>query len=50
MPIWEYIAVDNLDAADRWVAKLLDAFEAIAWMPGMGNPNRGPSASCGWLS
>ncbi len=24
--IWEYIAIDNLDAADRWIGKLFDAF------------------------
>lgn len=31
--IWDYIAEDNIDAADRWVSKLFDAFEAIgdAW-------------------
>jgi len=27
--IWEYIAADNLDAADRWIGKLFDAFEAL---------------------
>lgn len=25
--IWEFIALDDVDAADRWVRKLLDAFE-----------------------
>jgi plasmid stabilization system protein ParE len=25
--IWEYIAADNLAAADRWIGKLFDAFE-----------------------
>lgn len=35
--IWEYIAADNLDAADRWIGKLYDAFEALAQMPGMGH-------------
>lgn len=35
--IWEYIAADNLDAADRWIAKLFDAFEALGRMPGMGH-------------
>ena len=38
--IWEYIAVDNVDAADRWMAKLFDAFEAIARTPGMGHVRR----------
>jgi plasmid stabilization system protein ParE len=28
--IWEYIAHDNINAADRWTGKLFDAFEAIA--------------------
>ena len=32
--IWEYIAADNVDAADRWIAKLFDAFEALALNPG----------------
>ena len=35
--IWEYIAEDNLDAADRWIAKLFDAFEALARTPGIGH-------------
>jgi plasmid stabilization system protein ParE len=35
--IWEYIATDNADAADRWIAKLLDAFEDIARRPGIGH-------------
>ncbi len=35
--IWEYIAEDNIDAADRWAARLFDAFEALAAMPGMGH-------------
>jgi antitoxin ParD1/3/4/toxin ParE1/3/4 len=35
--IWEYIALDNIGAADRWVAKLFDAFEALAQNPGMGH-------------
>lgn len=35
--IWEYIARDNLDAADRWIGKLFDAFEALAQTPGMGH-------------
>jgi plasmid stabilization system protein ParE len=35
--IWEYIAHDNIDAADRWVAKLLDAFDALARTPRMGH-------------
>jgi plasmid stabilization system protein ParE len=35
--IWEYIAADNIDAADRWIAKLFDAFEALGQMPGIGH-------------
>src|ERR1700678_4345271 len=35
--IWEYIAQDNIDAADRWIEKLFDAFEAIARTPGIGH-------------
>ena len=33
--IWEYIAADNIDAADRWVGKRFDACEALARTPGM---------------
>jgi plasmid stabilization system protein ParE len=35
--IWEYIAEDSIDAADRWIDKLFDAFEALARCPGMGH-------------
>jgi plasmid stabilization system protein ParE len=35
--IWEYIALDNLRAADRWIGKLFDAFDALAQNPGMGH-------------
>lgn len=35
--VWEYIARDNVDAADRWTAKLFDAFESLARTPGMGH-------------
>lgn len=35
--IWEYIASDDLDAADRWIGKLYDAFEALGQTPGMGH-------------
>ncbi|MGD0871162.1 MAG: type II toxin-antitoxin system RelE/ParE family toxin [Bryobacteraceae bacterium] len=35
--IWEYIAADNIDAADRWIVKLFDAFEALGSAPGMGH-------------
>jgi plasmid stabilization system protein ParE len=35
--IWEYIAHDNIEAADRWIAKLFDAFEILARTPGAGH-------------
>jgi antitoxin ParD1/3/4 len=35
--IWEYIASDSIDAADRWIGKLFDVFEALANTPGMGH-------------
>ena len=35
--IWEYIALDNIRAADRWIEKLFDAFDALARSPGIGH-------------
>lgn len=35
--VWEYIAENNPDAADRWIAKLFTTFEMLAKMPGMGH-------------
>ena len=35
--LWNYIAEDSVDAADRMAAKLLDSFEALARHPGMGH-------------
>jgi plasmid stabilization system protein ParE len=35
--IWEYIAADNIEGADRWIEKLFDAFEALGRTPGMGH-------------
>jgi plasmid stabilization system protein ParE len=35
--IWDYIAEDNIDAADRWIGKLFEAFERLAGNPGMGH-------------
>jgi plasmid stabilization system protein ParE len=35
--VWEYITQDSLDAADRWIGKLFDAFEAIGRAPGIGH-------------
>jgi plasmid stabilization system protein ParE len=34
--IWDYIAQDDIEAADRWDAKLRDAFGMLA-----GNPRAG---------
>ena len=35
--IWDFIAADSIDSADRWVAKLFDAFQKLAESPGMGH-------------
>lgn len=35
--IWEYIAEDNIDAADEWIARLFAAFETLAQRPGLGH-------------
>lgn len=35
--IWEYIAEDNIDAADQWIGKLFAAFETIEQTPGIGH-------------
>ncbi len=35
--IWKYIAADSIDAAERWIEKLFDAFEALGRTPGMGH-------------
>jgi plasmid stabilization system protein ParE len=35
--IWAYIAADEIEAADRWIAKLFDAFETLARNPGIGH-------------
>ena len=42
--IWEYIAQDNIQAADRWIRKLFDAFDALARTPGMGHKREDLSA------
>ncbi len=34
---WDYIAEDSVDAANRLIARLFDAFEALARNPGMGH-------------
>jgi len=33
--LWDYIATENLDAADRMIATLFAAFERLATMPGL---------------
>lgn len=35
--IWEYIARDNIEAASRWIGKLLDACEMLAENPHAGH-------------
>lgn len=34
--MWEYIAADNIDAADRVFEELLDACDRLGTNPGMG--------------
>ncbi len=34
--IWDFIAEDSIDMADRWIGKLFDAFERLARTPGLG--------------
>jgi plasmid stabilization system protein ParE len=38
--IWQFIAQDNLDAADRWIQKLFAAFETLAHAPEWGTNAR----------
>lgn len=38
--IWEYIAADSIEAADRWIGKLFDAFDALGHTPAMGHKRR----------
>ena len=35
--IWDYIAEDSLYAADKWIDRLFDAFDAVANTPGIGH-------------
>lgn len=35
--IWEYIAADSIDAADRVLNKIAEAFEQLAQTPGIGH-------------
>jgi plasmid stabilization system protein ParE len=36
--IWSYIAQDKPEAADRWIANLLDACETLSRNPQLGHP------------
>ena len=38
--IWDYIAIDSPDAADRVVDELFEAFEQLAARPGLGHTRR----------
>ncbi len=38
--IWEHIARDKVEAADRWIGKLFDAFEKIAMSPAIGHKRK----------
>jgi plasmid stabilization system protein ParE len=35
--IWDYIAEDSIDAADQWISRLFEAFDAIGNTPGIGH-------------
>jgi plasmid stabilization system protein ParE len=35
--IWDYIAIDDIDAADRWIEKLLDVIEMLSRTPEIGH-------------
>lgn len=35
--IWDYVAEDDIDAADRFIGKLFDSFETICDNPGIGH-------------
>jgi plasmid stabilization system protein ParE len=37
--IWAYIARDDIEAADRWIERLLDACEILARNPRIGHPH-----------
>lgn len=38
--IWDYIAQDDFDAADRWIRTLRDSIELLARVPGMGHTRK----------
>jgi len=35
--IWDYIAQDSLNSADRWIEKLFETFEVLDKNPGLGH-------------
>ena len=35
--IWEFIARDSVDAADRWISRLFTTFTTLARNPGVGH-------------
>ncbi|MBA3915713.1 MAG: type II toxin-antitoxin system RelE/ParE family toxin [Acidobacteriales bacterium] len=35
--IWEYISQDSVDAAERWVDSMFEAFATVAASPGIGH-------------
>ena len=35
--IWDYISRDDIEAANRWITKLFDVFEALGQNPSMGH-------------
>jgi plasmid stabilization system protein ParE len=38
--IWDFIAQDDLDAADRWTMKLVEAFHLLARNPRIGHARK----------
>jgi toxin ParE1/3/4 len=40
--IWDFIALDNIDAADRFLKSADQTFQDLAKMPGMGRPRNFP--------
>jgi len=42
--IWEYIAIDNIEAADRFVESVYGTFQELARTPGMGPARHFPQA------
>lgn len=42
--IWDYIALDNLDAADRFLEAAHDTFQELSRMPGLGRTRHFPQA------